>query len=139
MKKYIVLILMQAVLLGSVFGQNSFKKLYGINNMDIEVGPYDCVVSTFDGGYALLASPIDYNGTGQQFDFLKIDDKGNIQWSKRCESFNYDPEFNEILQTNDGGYLISGFESGVSHVLKFDNNSNLLWWKEYQWNDRGIY
>ena len=137
MKKFIGLILIQVVILGSVFGQNSFKKLYTINNMDIEVDPNDCVVSTYDGGYAFVASPKDYDGTGQSFGlFVKIDDKGNIQWSKRCESFNYNPEFNEILQTNDGGYLIAGYESGVSHVLKFDNNGNLLWWKEYQWNDR---
>jgi len=137
MKKFIGLILIQAVVIGSIFGQNSFKKLYGINNMDIEVGPDDCVVSTSDGGYAFVASPEDDYGTGAQFGLIvKTDNYGNIQWSKRCESFQYDPKFHEILQTNDGGYLISGFENGVSHVLKFDNNGNLLWWKEYQWNDR---
>lgn len=79
---------------------------------------------------------------------IKVDPDGNKLWDKRFGSNSAD-YFREIIQTNDGGFVLGGFtEGGISGdktedawdvgsyeydywIVKTDANGNKLWDKRY--------
>ena len=82
------------------------------------------VIQTKDGGYAIAGNVDD------QFLFLKVDFKGEIQWEKTYgEGKAY-----SIIETNDGGYALAGTGIGFNFV-KTDSEGNLQWTKNYHKSD----
>ncbi len=77
------------------------------------------------------------------FDYwiLKLDDNGTIQWQKTLGSSNGDDRANCVLQTNDGGYIVSGYSDSVTGdidvnkggydylVIKLSANGSIEWKK----------
>ena len=106
-------------------------------------------IQTSDGGFISAGTTSSTNGdaTGNHsndYDILviKTDASGNIQW-KRCYGSTAVEYAANILQTNDGGYIIGGIASanngdvsgwhGSSDywLVKTDNLGNILWQKCY--------
>jgi len=110
-------------------GQLIDTRTYGSTN--IEQGRH--ILATNDGGYAVFGST---NGLGaQQYDYylVKIDANLNVQWSKRYGGSG-DDQGRFILQTSDGGYLLSGWvingfnsQGRDLYMVKTDAMGNIQW------------
>jgi len=107
------------------------------------------VVKTSDGGYAILgyAQSMDgdvTNKLNESFDYwlLKYDQNDLLQWQKTYGGSD-DDRGNDIIQTSDGGYAITGFSksnngnvsenSGAQDywVSKLDANGSITWEKSF--------
>ncbi len=70
---------------------------------------------------------------------MKTDSSGTIQWSKKLDTGKDELAYC-VRQTNDGGYIVSGFHdalpvslAGATYAMltKTDSNGNVLWNKKY--------
>lgn len=102
------------------------------------------VIATSDGGYLASAYTWSTNGNvsgnhgGRDAWLLKFDQSGNIEWSK-CLGGTLDEDLVYIVQTNDGGYIASGYtrsnNGDVSGwhggddfwLVKLDAGGNIQW------------
>ena len=101
-------------------------------------GPEDeegnSLIQTSDGGYAIAGSTTSFGAGGADVYVVKLDAKGNLQWTKTIGGPKDDRGFS-LIQTSDGGYAIAGFTisfgagSGDVYVVKLDANGNLQWTK----------
>ncbi len=67
---------------------------------------------------------------------VKVDDQGNVLWSKQFGLPDTDDRANGICKTDDDGYLIVGVrkDSELGYgcwVFRIDNNGNLMWSRWY--------
>lgn len=102
------------------------------------------IQQTADGGY--IVAGLAHLGQGDyDMQLLKLDALGNMQWSKTYGGGAADHGLS-VHQTNDGGYVFSGFMTGVGlggediAVIKTDANGNTQWMKVYggagsEWGD----
>ena len=125
--------------------QIEFVKTYGGTNNDSG----QSVVSTLDGGYAILGFTQSNDGDitdkqDESFDYwvLKFDAQDNLQWQKTYGG-NADDRGRQIIQTQDGGYAVLGFSfsdggdvttnAGLQDIwlAKLDSNGNISWQKSF--------
>jgi len=129
-KEYTILI--SLLLIRSVYGQVVFEKTYGtIDN---------------DGGYSIhICSDNSYVITGYTSNFytgyndiyvVKIDELGDTIWTKAIGEADIDERGYSITQDNNNSYIIAGQtiidNSYVPVLSKFNENGQLLWFKDYQ-------
>ncbi len=107
------------------------------------------VIKTSDGGYVILGYTQSMDGdilnkSNESFDYwlLKYDQNDILQWQKAYGGSD-DDRGNDIIQTSDGGYAITGFsksndgnisENNGAHdywVSKLDTNGNISWEKSF--------
>ncbi len=86
-----------------------WKKTIGGSNTDF----IRSVVLTTDGGYIIAGSTFSTNGdlqniTGGPIWIVKLDANGTTQWQK-CYGGVSGDEALSIIQTNEGGYMVSGY------------------------------
>ena len=71
------------------------------------------VQQTSDGGYVIVGSSTSYGAGGSDLWILKVDASGEFSWSK-----TYGGQGNDvgkaIVQTSDGGYIITGYTKSFS-------------------------
>ncbi|MCK4334025.1 hypothetical protein KAX06_04485 [candidate division WOR-3 bacterium] len=87
------------------------------------------VDQTADGGYILTGyrQPLIWEDTAGVW-LIKTDPEGELEWSK-----TYGAEYHAcgccILQTSDGGYIISGYSESLNSLwlLKTDEQGDTLW------------
>jgi len=101
-------------------------------------GPKDdwgrSLIQTSDGGYAITGFTKSFGAGGADVYVVKLDAKGNLQWTKTIGGPNRE-EGSSLIQTSDGGYAIAGetksFGAGGGdvYVVKLDANGNLQWTK----------
>jgi hypothetical protein len=104
-------------------GVVAWSKTYGSTNTDLCNG----VLQTNDGGYIFVGQSFGF-GTASDIYLVKTNDAGDTLWTKIYGGAGYEFE-SCILQTSDGGYLISGGEEsfGTSrniYLVKTDSNGN---------------
>ncbi|MES2138281.1 MAG: PKD domain-containing protein [Bacteroidota bacterium] len=94
-----------------------------------------CIQQTSDGGY--IVAGLSTLGAGDvDIILLKLDAFGNVVWSKVFGGGTNDYGL-YVQQTSDGGYIVTGFMSGLGFgaedvaLIRTDTNGNLLWQKEY--------
>jgi len=103
-----------------------------IGGPEIEEGV--SLIQTSDGGYAIAGVTQSFGAGGYDVYVVKLDAKGNLQWTKAIGGPDYDQGFS-LIQTSDGGYAIAGFTnsfgagSGDVYVVKLDAHGNLQWTK----------
>ncbi|MDY9925444.1 hypothetical protein [Methanosarcina sp.] len=92
-----------------------------------------CVQQISDGGYVVAGITSSYGkGTEGYPDawFIKVDQKGNLQWNKTFGGTYFDEGY-FTRQTSDGGYVLSGytFPSGYAEpwLIRTDSNGNEVW------------
>jgi hypothetical protein len=92
------------------------------------------LIQTSDGGYAIAGSTKSFGAGDWDFYVVKLDAKGNLQWTKTIGGSGGEIG-TSLIQTSDGGYAIAGFTtsfgagSGDVYVVKLDANGNLQWTK----------
>ncbi len=85
---------------------------------------------TFDGGYIVIGETNSSGAGSQDILVLKLDKDGNILWKKTYGSDGYEGA-NDIKQTTDGGYIISGYSGTLGSgafdawIIKLDSNGNV--------------
>jgi hypothetical protein len=65
------------------------------------------LIQTSDGGYAIAGSTKSFGAGGKDVYVVKLDAKGNLQWTKTIGGPSID-EGHSLIQTSDGGYAIAG-------------------------------
>ncbi|MFH1119248.1 MAG: T9SS type A sorting domain-containing protein [Bacteroidota bacterium] len=117
-------------------GDTLWTKTYGGVDWDY-AGP---VIQTFDGGF-LIAGEITYSATDNvRIELFHTDQGGNILWTKYYQFCKWNHP-SGLIQTNDGGYIISGStydEEWNPFLLKVDINGDSTWTKTYQWINSGV-
>ena len=108
------------------------------------------IIQTGDGGYALVGDTTSFGNLSSVFlsyDFwlVKTDEDGTMLWNQTYGyrlSFENGTEYsgsmaNSVIQTNDGGYALSGRTYGIGagladfYLVKTDEVGNLLWNQTY--------
>jgi hypothetical protein len=92
------------------------------------------LIQTDDGGYAIAGSvntgDSKYNGL-----LIKTDSLGNLLWNKTYVIAAADSEFNTIIESKDGSYILAGNSYGnsnrLSYMIKTDLEGNILWNQTY--------
>ena len=125
-------------------GNLLWEKSYGGSNTDY----LRSMNKTNDGGYIMtgytysddfdVSGNHDNTGTTRDYWVVKTTDTGSIEW-KYCYGGTCDDEAEYIIQTNDGGYLVSGytcsldgdvtgFHGGYDYwILKLNNLGQIQW------------
>jgi hypothetical protein len=87
------------------------------------------LIQTSDGGYAIAGKTESFGAGDYDVYFVKLDAKGNLQWTKTIGGKSADGG-SSIIQTSDGGYVIAGdtksFGAGETDVcvVKLDKNGH---------------
>jgi len=113
-------------------GDTLWSKLYGMGDFDII---FACR-QTNDGGFILAGATLIHNGSFWEpadFYLIKTDSLGNLIWQKKYGETKRE-EARSVEITQDGCYLVSGFEDNLSGdinavFLKIDSLGNKLWQK----------
>jgi len=91
------------------------------------------LIQTSDGGYA-IAGAISISAGDKDVYVIKLDAKGNLQWTKTIGGEKNDGG-RSLIQTSDGGYAIAGYTTSFGagdcdvYVVKLDANGKLQWTK----------
>ncbi len=98
------------------------------NTMNMVVDP--------DGSTVTVSTIMESNSNKQDAHVIKVDDNGNLIWSRNYGLPNISDHGNSICQTDDGGYLITGMRSKPNYIVevwifKIDNSGVLQWSKWY--------
>ena len=134
-------------------GYIQWQKCYGGTSTDEATS----VKQSIDGGYIVAgwSSSNDSDVTGNHGDIdcwiIKLDSTGALQWQKSYGGTDWD-DAESIQQTNDGGYIFSGFSGSTNGdvvgnhggfdywVVKLDGTGNIQWQKCYGGtNNEGAY
>jgi hypothetical protein len=92
------------------------------------------LIQTSDGGYAIAGHTESFGAGGRDVYVVKLDAKGNLQWTKTIGGPK-DDWGTSLIQTFDGGYAITGYTKSFGagradvYVVKLDANGNLQWTK----------
>ncbi|MDF2436428.1 MAG: hypothetical protein K0Q95_804 [Bacteroidota bacterium] len=94
-------------------GDTLWTKTYGGTDWDFGYS----IQSTSDTGFIIAGGTYSF-GTGSEDMYLvKIDGEGAVQWSKTYGGTNED-EAKSVKQTNDGGYILTGFTKSFGDINK---------------------
>ncbi|MCM3701388.1 hypothetical protein [Paenibacillus macerans] len=99
------------------------------------------VVPTADGGYVAVGSA-EYNGDEAGY-VVKVDKDGAVEWEQRLQitgDYTKDGvEARQIIQTQDGGYLVSGAITDrterpitLPYLAKLDGQGQIEWTRYYK-------
>lgn len=111
------------------FGNLIWKRTYGGLHQDIA----EHIEQTSDGGYIVGGSKWD-GGFGREDAYLlKLDQEGEIMWSKYFGG-TYREEGFSVKQTSDDGYILCGntnsdtlFSYGQMYIVKIDASGTEMW------------
>jgi hypothetical protein len=87
------------------------------------------IIQTSDGGYAIAGYTKSLDAVDWDFYAVKLDAKGNLQWTKTIGGEN-DDSGSSLIQTSDGSYAIAGSTSSFGagdwdvYVVKLDKNGD---------------
>ncbi len=113
-------------------GVIEWQKTYGGSHRDLAYS----IQQTNDGGYIVAGHYSPFGPGGDDIWVLKLSSNGDIEWERTYRG-NTDNRAYSIQQTNDGGYIVSGysgeFESGQEDiwVLKLFSNGDIEWQRTY--------
>ncbi|MEJ6775713.1 MAG: T9SS type A sorting domain-containing protein [Crocinitomicaceae bacterium] len=118
--------------IGNIVSTYGTRKFSGFYNGIVDIH------TTTDGGLIMIGNP---TGSIGSYDYvlIKTDAIGNLQWSKNYGGSDHDFG-HSVLQTPDGGYIMSGFTKSFGNnlgtksdilLIKTDANGNQQWTKTY--------
>jgi hypothetical protein len=110
----------------------TWERTYGENDHDMAYS----IIQTSDDNYAVAGINSSKGSGGKDAWIIKLDEKGNMLWDKTFGGID-DDEANDLIQSKDNGYVISGYTkskgSGNADVwiIKLDEKGNMLWDKTF--------
>ncbi|MCX6291542.1 MAG: T9SS type A sorting domain-containing protein [Bacteroidetes bacterium] len=87
------------------------------------------VQQTADDGYIVSGTTF-YNTIVWDLYLIKTNSNGDLTWAKSYDALSY-LENNLVEQTNDGGYIIGGFNYGNLYFIRLNMSGDTLWAREY--------
>ena len=93
-------------------GVKQWEKTYGGSDWDFA----NCVEQTNDGGYIICGSTYSYGKGKQDFYLLKTNQSGDTLWTRTYGGIN-DEEAKSVIQTSDGGFLLTGYTKSMGDTL----------------------
>ena len=109
---------------GDLLWERTFSDAYGVGNS---------ITTTTDDSYIITGTTT--NGEHALNPYLiKINNNGSTLWEKTYDRVGWD-YCKSAKETNDGGYIISGYTQGISgaiFLIKTDINGNRLWEKSIE-------
>ena len=124
-----------------------WQKNWGGNNYE---NFYD-LLQTSDGGFVAYgySNSTDIEGLPnkgfQDAIIVKYDKNGNMLWQNSWSGNGYE-QFNDLIQTSDGGFVASGYSNSTdieglpnkgdidAIIVKYDKDGNMLWQKSWGGN-----
>ncbi|MGD9493843.1 MAG: T9SS type A sorting domain-containing protein [Bacteroidales bacterium] len=116
----------------STHAQIMFQRHYG--GSGDEYG--STCIQTSDGGYIVTGSTDSYGLGGRDIYVVRTNEYGDTIWKKTCGG-NGDDQATCIIETNDGGYAITGITSSFGagstdvYLIKINQNGDTIWTKTY--------
>lgn len=114
-------------------GNVIWQKTFGGTDWDFA----HSIKATQDGGLIVAGTTYSYGRGNADGYLLKLDVNGNTQWQKTYGGVK-DDEFKSVVETNDGGFALTGYtksyndvDSGDVWVFKTSNIGDSLWCKFY--------
>ncbi|MEJ2104990.1 MAG: hypothetical protein P8X47_10495, partial [Ignavibacteriaceae bacterium] len=110
------------------YGDLKWDQTIGGDENDV---PY-CVITTSDGGFALVGFTDSFGSGDSDFWLVKTDSLGNVQWNQTYGGSGTDCA-QSVIETSDGGFALVGFTdsfgSGDSDfwLVKTDSLGNMVW------------
>lgn len=110
-----------------------WTRVYGGDSAEVA----HSIQPTTDGGYIVVGSTRSFGSGGSDIWLLKLNAQGDTAWT-RTFGGTYDDEGQDVAETADSGYIITGFiESsfGIRKLclIKTDKNGTTSWIKLYHW------
>jgi len=90
------------------------------------------IVQTTDGGYVVAGYTNSYGVGNRDVFIIKMDNTGNISWTRTVGGSGNDYGYS-IIQTTDGGYVVAGNTNSYGagnddiYIIKLDNTGNVSW------------
>ncbi len=81
-------------------------------------------------GYAYNKEATEISTNAADLVLLKISSSGSLIWSRTYDSGESTWGNKEVVQTGDGGYILTDF-TGIAKVIKTDSNGFVQWTKTY--------
>ena len=91
------------------------------------------IQQTIDGGYILTGSTYSDSSLYDGW-LIKTDSNGNILWDYKYGG-DGDDFFNDIQETNDGGYIMAGGSSGALWLMKTNSMGEEEWSRTHKWDN----
>ncbi len=86
------------------------------------------IQQTIDGGYILTGQSQIYSSDEEEdLSLIKIDSNGNEEWSKYFGEQDSFDSGTSVEQTQDGGFIVTGFISNDAVLIKTDIYGNTEW------------
>ncbi|MGM0581980.1 MAG: T9SS type A sorting domain-containing protein [Bacteroidota bacterium] len=107
-------------------GNIEWDKIYGGAGDELAYS----IIQTNDNGYAVAgwsSTPDDRNNGSKDYWILKLDENGDLEWDKYLGGSGWE-EASSIIQTEDGGYAITGLTSSSDGDIDGDNNGSQDFW-----------
>lgn len=112
-------------------GQLEWSYVYGGTDSDVarDMKP------TSDGGFIVVGNSTSWGAGEKDVYLLKLDKKGDVEWSYTYGGEQYDYGFS-VIQCLDGGYMVAGETSSFGrgsegYLIKVDALGSLQWSKTY--------
>jgi len=92
------------------------------------------IIETKTGGFTLTGKTYSAGGDVEDVYVVTLDEKGNVLWTKTIAG-KHDQSGNVIIQTKDGGYVLTGQAYSTDwsgedvYVVKLDAQGNITWTK----------
>ncbi|MEZ4887038.1 MAG: T9SS type A sorting domain-containing protein [Chitinophagales bacterium] len=92
---------------------------------------------TSDKGFMMAGFSLNFPDELGQAYIVKTDSLGNMEWQKDYGSLEEDAQVNEIIELEEGGYLVMGwmsYQEAVNRniwVFQIDSEGNMLWEETY--------
>jgi hypothetical protein len=101
------------------------------------------VQQTYDGGIIAVGSPYDASHGTYNIYLIKTDGNGIILWTKKYWVTGFESA-SSVLQTNDGGFIISGHTAPngfdlSAYIIRTNNIGNILWTKVFGYTTANVY
>ena len=101
-------------------GNMQWNQTFGGNGGDWA----ESVRQTSDGGFIIAGTTTSYGAGYFDFWLIKTDSKGKEQWNQTFEGSG-DDWAHSVIQTSDGGYVITGKTGALDDNVNYDQNDDL--------------